>query len=35
MIFSQQRFIHNETIFSKIIKKEIPAEILYEDDKVY
>ncbi len=24
----------SETIFSKIIKREIPAEILYEDDDV-
>ena len=31
-LFSQRRAAMSETIFSKIIRKEIPAEIVYEDD---
>jgi histidine triad (HIT) family protein len=31
-IFPQRRAAMSETIFSKIIRKEIPADIVYEDD---
>jgi histidine triad (HIT) family protein len=31
-LFLQRRAAMSETIFSKIIRKEIPADIVYEDD---